>query len=240
MKVCWDNLNVLRYNNRTEKWYKDRYKNGEIVGMTPYLLNEDGCCMCGEPFFYGTGNKGICCSLNCNTKLKNSIYGISEETAKRIGDGNRGKKRTPEMIAKMKYRPQNQIWKIYNPVYNPILKERRRKTVVENGTYKGKNNPNWKFGLSDIEWSNWKDYEYKARTFTNRIISELELNIKRKDGQHIDHKFSIYEGFKYNVPLYIISHQCNLQIIDSHENLKKNIKCSITIDELYKSYLQLA
>lgn len=150
MKVCWDNLNKLRFSKKTGKWYKSRYKDGKEVGVSTYLYNEEGCKVCGNPFFYNVGNKGECCSLSCNTKYKNSIYGITEETAKKIGKANKGKKRSEEVIEKMKDRPQNQRWKgKNNPVYDPVYKEKRRKKVIENGTYKGENNPNWKGGYID-------------------------------------------------------------------------------------------
>ena len=179
MKVCWDNLNVLRYNNRTEKWYKDRYnKNGRIVGMTPYLLNEDGCCMCGESFFYGIANKGICCSLNCNTKLKNSIYGISEETAKRIGNGNRGKKRSEEVKKKMSKRMKKMI---------------------------GPLNYNWKGGITSEngkiynskEYNNWRKSVFERDDYTCQFYK-----CKKKGGKieaHHIKKFSDYKHLRFDI-----------------------------------------
>jgi len=88
MKACWDNLNELRYNKKTGKWYKDKYRNGKRYTITTYSYNEDGCAFCGKPFFYNPDNKGVCCSLNCNAKLRNSMYKMSEKTKRKIGKAN--------------------------------------------------------------------------------------------------------------------------------------------------------
>ena len=53
---------------------------------------------------------------------------------------------------------------------------------------------------------------------------------------HLDHKFSIVEGFKQNIPPYIIGHICNLEMIVARNNLIKNKKCSITKEELLDSF----
>ena len=49
---------------------------------------------------------------------------------------------------------------------------------------------------------------------------------------HIDHKYSIYEGFKNNVDVNIISSKENLRMLFYIDNLSKGPKSSIGIDEL--------
>jgi transposase len=49
---------------------------------------------------------------------------------------------------------------------------------------------------------------------------------------HLDHKFSIIEGFKQGIEPKIIGGINNLEFIPWEENLKKRTKCSITINEL--------
>lgn len=49
---------------------------------------------------------------------------------------------------------------------------------------------------------------------------------------HLDHKFSISEGFKNGVPAEIIGDIKNLEFITWEENIKKRTNCSITINEL--------
>jgi|LakMenEpi03Aug12_release.lakeMendotaPanAssembly.Ray.scaffolds.fasta_scaffold279347_2 predicted HTH domain antitoxin len=49
---------------------------------------------------------------------------------------------------------------------------------------------------------------------------------------HLDHKYSILEGFNNNLPSEIIGNIKNLEFITWEENIKKRTKCSITINEL--------
>lgn len=49
---------------------------------------------------------------------------------------------------------------------------------------------------------------------------------------HVDHKFSIINGFRASIPPEKISHICNLQFITCNENWTKNHNNSITSDEL--------
>lgn len=75
----------------------------------------------------------------------------------------------------------------------------------------------------------------------NTEIRKLENFDKRghanKTGTyHLDHKFSVSEGFKNNIPPYIIGNICNLEMITSINNLVKNRKCSITKENLLKEF----
>ena len=49
---------------------------------------------------------------------------------------------------------------------------------------------------------------------------------------HLDHKYSVFEGFKNNIPVEIIGHICNLKMLRYTENTSKGGKCSITLNEL--------
>lgn len=52
----------------------------------------------------------------------------------------------------------------------------------------------------------------------------------------LDHKYSIFYGFRNNISPEIIGNINNLEFIPSIENSKKKIKCSISIEELTNSY----
>lgn len=96
--------------------------------------------------------------------------------------------------------------------------------------------------LNNIDVKKFEEYVKTVRLLSRReynrykdIINPNKLNISKKD-YHIDHKFSIYEGFKHNVDPKIISCYGNLEVIEAKENLKKQTKCSIDIIELYDIY----
>jgi len=93
--------------------------------------------------------------------------------------------------------------------------------------------------LSDEDIKIFKNYKKQIRSLTAKnyklykhIINPNNLKLGR-GFYHIDHKFSIYEGFKNNVPANIIAAKENLEIITEKENCSKQEKCSITLNELF-------
>lgn len=142
-----EGLKILRFNRKTGKWYKDGVKPGN---MTVYLLSDEPCEICGDTFFYCSGNKGTCCSLKCNTLKKNKMYGISEETAKKISKSHIGKIRSFESRIK------------------------QGKTNKESGRFSKENNPAWKGGIKrpksdiyySIEYNEWRRKVFERDHFT--------------------------------------------------------------------------
>jgi len=65
-------------------------------------------------------------------------------------------------------------------------------------------------------------------------------NIKRCRSFHLDHKFSIAEGYKQNILPSIIGSFVNLEIIKANKNCSKQDKCSITKEELFNEYYRKA
>ena len=52
------------------------------------------------------------------------------------------------------------------------------------------------------------------------------------NGVSRDHMYSVYEGYKNNISPKIISHPANCKLLKHTDNISKNKKCSITLDEL--------
>ena len=67
---------------------------------------------------------------------------------------------------------------------------------------------------------------YKLSNYDKRGNSGIE------GAYHLDHKYSILEGFKNNISPNIIGDIKNLEFISWEDNIKKRAKCSITINEL--------
>lgn len=67
----------------------------------------------------------------------------------------------------------------------------------------------------------------------SKFVENIELRGKE---YHLDHKFSICEGFKQNVSPEIIGSKYNLEIIPRRENCFKQEKCSIELEELLKLF----
>jgi predicted DNA-binding protein YlxM (UPF0122 family) len=84
----------------------------------------------------------------------------------------------------------------------------------------------------------FQKYELEVVRITKKQpINELPNYNKRgnsgvKGAYHLDHKFSIVEGFNKKINPEIIGNIKNLEFIPWEENIKKRTKCSITINEL--------
>ena len=98
-------------------------------------------------------------------------------------------------------------------------------------------------------WYDWQgndcylfyDFEYYSKMVRmkseNQNLKILLNNEKRgKIKYHLDHKYSIAEGFKNNIPTHIIASIHNLEFIPFKENCSKRDKCSITIEELFRLF----
>lgn len=67
---------------------------------------------------------------------------------------------------------------------------------------------------------------HNLKNFYKRGVSGVDGNY------HLDHKFSIVEGFKHKISPEIIGNIKNLEFIPWMENVKKRTKCSINKEDL--------
>ena len=64
-------------------------------------------------------------------------------------------------------------------------------------------------------------------------------NLERgRNKYHLDHKFSIIEGFRRNIPVKYIASPCNLQMLIEKENIIKYDKCDQNEKKLYIKYIE--
>ena len=74
----------------------------------------------------------------------------------------------------------------------------------------------------------WR-YTYYSVKENKSKIKNIE---KRSKKFHLDHKFSIAEGYRHDIDPMIIAHWKNLEILSEFDNISKHDKCSITLEEL--------
>lgn len=99
------------------------------------------------------------------------------------------------------------------------------------------------------EWIPLADYEdfelYKYRVWecTNKqnikSLDNYELRGRSdlsNSAHHLDHKYSMFQGFKDNIPPFIIGNICNLEMLYYFDNISKGKKCSITKEDLLSSF----
>lgn len=101
------------------------------------------------------------------------------------------------------------------------------------------------YKIEDVknEWDLYKSKVYLEtekvyRKYKNIINPNNLVRGRGKDKYHIDHKFSVLEGFKNNIPVYIICHYSNLEMLLEKDNISKDCKCSVSIDDLFKGVFE--
>lgn len=84
----------------------------------------------------------------------------------------------------------------------------------------------------------YESYVKQVWNITNQNIKEYKIkNIKLRGlnhGYHLDHKYSISEGYTNKVDPKIIGHYKNLKVIKDILNISKGRNCSISLDKLKK------
>ena len=86
--------------------------------------------------------------------------------------------------------------------------------------------------------TNKEDYTTFVRALTERNYDLFKnminpnLSVRHMKKNHVDHMFSISEGFKQQVDPFLIAHPCNLQILSAKKNIKKGVTCDHTLNEL--------
>ena len=99
--------------------------------------------------------------------------------------------------------------------------------------------------LNGISVSEDQKEPFELYTQNVRAFSEIsyrlhyyEINPNKFDRKeyHLDHIYSIFEGFKNNIPPYIIAHHTNLRMLKSTENISKNIRCDKTQEKLFEDF----
>lgn len=99
---------------------------------------------------------------------------------------------------------------------------------------------NW---ISDEDLRPFLLYKKKVWYHTNKSILKYNaswlLEGRSRTGNHLDHIYSIHDGFKNNIDPKIIGHILNLQILDAKLNRSKGIDSWICINELKSGIIEL-
>ncbi len=245
----------------TYQWCKN--KSEYIYCIKEKITKKPICPECGEKRNFVNFTKGHSnyCSLKCfhnseKTKEKKKQtclenYGV--ENPSQSEEIKEKKKQTclenygvsvPSKSPIVKDKMQKTMLKIYGvsfPAQSPIVKDKMQKTCLE------KYNVDNYFKLinkerkvSEEEMTDFQIYHRRVSSITRQQKIESLPNFKKRDNHafnedayHLDHKYSIKQGFLDNIPPYIIGDLSNLEIIPFKENLSKNSKCSIAKNELF-------
>jgi len=116
------------------------------------------------------------------------------------------------------------------------------KAEYQQNSQKGKNNTNFgNYKYTEEEYEKWIDYKKAVRSKSYRIYRKFKdkinpFNLKLgKWTYHLDHRYSIHDGFHNKVPVSLIANLKNLQILSYKKNLRKGTKSEIELCELATS-----
>lgn len=94
----------------------------------------------------------------------------------------------------------------------------------------------WAKKLSESELTDLKEYYKEVSKYTKRAAHKVNNIELRSNDYHLDHIFSIKEGYKNNVDPKIIGSVVNLRIVTKSKNCSKKSNCDISLEELVEKY----
>lgn len=90
------------------------------------------------------------------------------------------------------------------------------------------------FGTLDpVKAKDFRHYARFVRQRAQRWAKEQGIKLGRQT-LHVDHKLSILDAWKLDLPESIVNHPANLQIISAKKNIRKGYISTITHEELLK------
>lgn len=155
--------------------------------------------------------------LNGDAKKMNEVPRDPEK--KRIND------------EKSRERMLNGLAKKMNEI-DPIGRSKKiRKTNEESGKWTKTED------RSDLELYRSEVNHYTSISINKKFTKEeLDTRGSKATDNHIDHIFSVQEGFNLGILPIIISCKGNLRILTCSENSGKSKRCDITLEELFKRF----
>jgi hypothetical protein len=85
-----------------------------------------------------------------------------------------------------------------------------------------------------------KQYRHRVSQYSNtqynRYKHIIDPENKRSKDWHLDHIYSVSQGYINGVPIDVIGDISNLRLVTGADNIKKGLKCDKTLESLYKDF----
>lgn len=88
-----------------------------------------------------------------------------------------------------------------------------------------------------VDLQSFRRFRTQVRYLTYQHVI-LKTPRLRKPGHHVDHRLSVLDAFKLNVPLHVVCHPRNLRLVKSKTNLSKGSASCVTLRELKREIKQ--
>lgn len=188
-------------------WYENRYFIASSASARTTLLNRSG-------------------KLNNHTPAANEKRRISN--IKVIQNGRKPRSQASEREKQNRKSTVLKKYGVSNPSKHSSIRKKISDSAVKNGA-----TPVPLRKLRDIYYARVKQVTKENWIQNFDIINPHHLN---RGDWHLDHVFSQQEGFRNNIPPYIIGHWTNLRLITPTENILKGMKCSKSKDQLFEDF----
>ena len=118
-----------------------------------------------------------------------------------------------------------------NPSKSKVVTSKIRKSRISSGDWTADED------RTDLEKYRLEVKKISARSYHDHYYKINPDNLSRSRFKyHLDHIFSVEEGFKQGVPPEVIGHWTNLRMLWHIDNSVKNIKCHKTVEQLMEDY----
>lgn len=231
------NIFVNKYLRNYDKC-SNTFKEKRKIKEEEYLKNPKKCKECNNIIKFSKYiDKDQFCNHSCSASFTNKNRDYTKWSSK-ISDG------VFKYFVKIGNRNENDIKGIYKlkcyecginfDGYNNKLKfcnkdcrnlnKRKKSNISEYKAYKS--DTNFKFNLSDypdeFDFSLIREHGWYSPSNKNNNLG----------GVSRDHMLSVREGFELGIDVKVISHPANCKLMIHNQNISKNKKSSITLEEL--------
>lgn len=199
-------------------------------------------CECGSYARYQFKSGKVCCqsvASNCPSKRVEINNRIVQKLKSTIDDtGLTGTQRKAKKIAKVKRTTFDEFGKNGYDRFSENLK----KTIDESRDEYGRSYlSRAALTLEEFLAKPEKErYHKQVWTLTEQQYKEHFSKIPNADlrspDYHLDHIYSISEGFRQKIPAEVIAHYTNLRVIHASLNCSKRDECHKTLIQLYEDF----
>jgi predicted nucleic acid-binding Zn ribbon protein len=231
-----------------------KYSNSDLCSVCRKYHKE--CKVCGKEIFV----QAVTCSKECAYELKKKTWLKSCGTIHNFSKNSKSRKKfekklmeeegiiNPAQRNEVKEKIKETFRKKYNGIDNPFgvktIRDQIRKNKEEQGVWipldELSDCQKYRLNVDSISRKNFELYGEKYLSITPKNKKILNKNKEFRNKLSIDHKYSVYSGFKNKIDPEIIGSIVNMEIIPVYENSGKNKRNSISLAKLVEKYIKFS
>lgn len=257
---------LKKYNYYVHDDNKNKITRKTLYNIIHDITESPKCEICGKDSIFRDYKRGYspACSASCMTKIqfKNQepmskerkelmVSRVKATKLERYGDENYNNSENNKRVwtEEQKEKSKKTCLKRYgveNISQLETIKDKKKKTTISKYGKLWPNIDQKKVRKIMEMKGRWIPLSEKEdfliyRQIVDKLTLRISKNIKNIELRgvhkyHIDHRYSVYQGFKDNICAHVIASEYNCEMIPCKENWSKNSDCSITKEDLFKNY----